>query len=87
LFVVEFDKVNNKLRILEGCPWIFDGFLIILANFDGFTPPSEMVFKYASFCVQMYDLPLVCMGKNVGYKIGASVGEVEDVDIVDGDLC
>jgi hypothetical protein len=27
------------------------------------------------------------MGKNVGYKIGASVGEVEDVDIVDGDLC
>jgi hypothetical protein len=48
---VEFDKVNNKLRILEGCPWIFDGFLIILANFDGFMPPSEMVFKYASFWV------------------------------------
>jgi len=87
LFVVEFDKVNNKLRILEICPWIFDGFLIILANFDGFMPPLEMVFKYASFWVQMYDLPLVCMGKNVGYKIGASVGEVEDVDIVDGDLC
>jgi hypothetical protein len=38
-----------------------------------------------AFWVRMYDLPLVCMGKNVGYKIGASVGEVEDVDIVDGD--
>lgn len=82
---MEFEEVSDKLRILEGCPWIFDGFLIILANFDGFTPPSEMIFDYASFWVRMYDLPLVCMGKNVGYKIRASVEEVEDVDIVDGD--
>lgn len=31
----------------------------------------------------MYNLPLACMGTVVGFQIGSSVGEVEDVDIVD----
>jgi hypothetical protein len=47
--------------------------------------PKKWSLSMQAFWVRMYDLPLVCMGKNVGYKIGASVGEVEDVDIVDGD--
>jgi hypothetical protein len=31
--------------------------------------------------VQVHDLPLLCMNKGVGLKIGASLGEVVDIDV------
>jgi hypothetical protein len=33
----------------------------------------------------MYNLPLVCMGQEVGSQIGASIGDVEMVDTDDDD--
>jgi hypothetical protein len=32
------------------------------------------------------NLPLACMGIEIGFKIGASVGEEEDVDVPDGEV-
>jgi hypothetical protein len=71
---------------LEGRPWIFDGNLVALAEFDGFTPPVEIQFEHVSFWVRMYNLPLACMGKEAGEKIGASVGVMEEVDVHDTEL-
>jgi hypothetical protein len=85
MFVAEFEEVDDKIRILKGRPWLFDGNLIALADFDGLTPPVAMQFEYASFWVRMYNLPLACMGKTSVQKIGASVGVVEDVDVDDDD--
>jgi hypothetical protein len=45
-----------------------------------------MDFEKAAFWVRMYNLPLACMGKEVVLKIGASVGKVEDVDIIDDEV-
>jgi hypothetical protein len=33
----------------------------------------------------MYNLPLACMGKEIGQKIGSSVGPVEEVDVSEGE--
>jgi len=33
----------------------------------------------------MYNLPLACMGKVTGEKIGSYVGLVEELDVYDGD--
>jgi hypothetical protein len=44
-----------------------------------------MVFEKVAFWVRMYNLPLVCMGQEVGSQIGASIGDVEIVDIDDDD--
>jgi len=49
MFVAEFEEVDDKIRILKGRPWLFDGNLIALADFDGLTPPVAMQFEYASF--------------------------------------
>jgi len=81
LFVAEFEHGEDKSRILEGRPWIFDGYLVSLADFDGLTPPKELKFERGSFWIRMYNLPLACMGKSTGEKIGASVGVVEEVDV------
>jgi hypothetical protein len=40
-----------------------------------------MQFSHTPFWIQVHHLPLVCMTR-VGTKIGESIGELEDVDVV-----
>jgi hypothetical protein len=85
LFIVEFDNEWDKARVLEGRPWLFDGFLVSIVDFDGTTPLSKMNFDKAAFWIRMYNLPLACMGKEIGHKIGSLVGHVEEVDVSEGE--
>jgi hypothetical protein len=80
VFIVEFEDECDKIRVLEGRPWIFDGNLFSVEEFDGRSSPAEIVFEQAVFWVRMLNLPLACMGKEVGYQIGSTMGMVEDVD-------
>jgi hypothetical protein len=83
LFIVECEKWWDKDRILEGRPWTFDGDLFSLVDYDGLTQMEDMEFEKAAFWVRMYRLPLACMGKEVGLQMGSTVGEVEDIDVLD----
>ena len=83
LFLIDFENSWDKDRVLEGRLWMFDGDLVSLLDFDGVTPPSQMVFGRAAFWVHMYDLPLACISLEVGRKIGGTMGEVEEVDVND----
>jgi hypothetical protein len=49
LFLIEFEYVWDKFRVMEGRPWLFDGNLFSLLEFDGFTPPSQLDFEKAAF--------------------------------------
>jgi len=40
-----------------------------------------MEFEKVAFWVRMFNLPLACMDTETGLKIGAEVGEVENVDV------
>jgi hypothetical protein len=81
LFLIEFQHEWDKVRIMEGCPWKFDRDLFSMAEFDGRTPPSELEFEKVPFWVRMYDMPLACMSREMGQRIGASMGVVEEVDV------
>jgi hypothetical protein len=83
LFLIDFQYWWDKDRILEGRPWTFDGDLLSLVDFDGLTPIEDLEFSKAAFWVRMYKLPLACMGREVGLQVGATVGEVEDIDVLD----
>lgn len=80
LFLIEFTKVVDKKRVLEGRPWVFEGSLFLIEDFDGLTSASEFVFDKAAFWVRMGNLPLACMGRETGKMLGSSVGIVEAVD-------
>jgi hypothetical protein len=45
------------------------------------TPPAQMDFSKSPCWIQVRDIPLICMNKEVGYKIGESIGKVEEVDV------
>jgi hypothetical protein len=80
LFLIEFTNPKDKERVLEGRPWVFEGSLFLVEDFDGSKAPSQFTFDRAAFWVRMIDLPLACMGRDIGNKIGASMGVVEAVD-------
>ncbi|XP_059428617.1 uncharacterized protein LOC132162401 [Corylus avellana] len=83
LFLIEFTNECDKIRILEGRPWKFDDHLFAIVDYDGVTSPFQLEFDKASFWVRMFELPLSCMGRDAGLKIGASVGEVGDIDVTE----
>lgn len=39
LFLVEFEYSWDKDRLIEGKPWVFEGSLFSIEEFDGITPP------------------------------------------------
>jgi hypothetical protein len=81
IWLFEFSDNDDKLRILDGRPWSYDRQIIVLNEFDGCVPPSQMEFSHSPFWVQVHDMPLICMNRTVGSMIGESLGEVVDVDV------
>lgn len=79
-FLIEFENSWDKARVLEGRPWTFEGSLFSMLEFDGNSHPTELPFNIASFWVRMYNLPLVCMGRAIGERLGSHLGGVEEVD-------
>jgi hypothetical protein len=54
--------------------------LFSVIDFDGLTPPHEMIFNEESFLVRMYNMPLACMDREMGVKLGSNAGTIEEVD-------
>jgi hypothetical protein len=69
------------MRVQEGCPWLFDMNVLVLKEVAESISPVQMDFSKSSFWVQVHDMPLICMNREVSYKIGKTIGEVEEVDV------
>lgn len=80
LFLIEFEHSWDKIRVMEGRPWVFEGSLFSIAEFDGITQPAKIEFEKVTFWVRMFHLPLACMGSEVGFQIRSSMGTVEEVE-------
>jgi hypothetical protein len=81
LWLFEFSEVADKIRIMEGRPWSYDRQILVLNDFDGQTPPSQLDFSHSPIWVQVHDMPLLCMNKVIVTKIGDSLGQLLDVDV------
>ena len=81
VWLFEFFGGEDKRRVLKGRPWPFDRHALVLNEFDGKAQPSQMQLRYSPIWIQVHDMPLLCMTRGVGVKIGASLGEIEEVDI------
>ncbi|KAK3188277.1 hypothetical protein Dsin_027838 [Dipteronia sinensis] len=68
-------------HVLEGGPWTYDGALIVLEKPTGKGSIENMRFNMAEFWVQIQQVPLVCMKKEIRLILGGLVGEVLDVDV------
>jgi hypothetical protein len=88
LWLLEFSNVDDKRRVMEGRPWLFDRSVLVLKEIDEEIPPLQMDFSKVLLWVQVHDMPLMCMNRDVGVKIGQSIGMVEEIDVTgDGVGC
>jgi hypothetical protein len=76
------DKVDLE-RVLANGPWSFDRHLVLLTRIDDTTPFSIVCFTYASFWVQIHDLPIKFMQKGACEQIGRTLGILEQAEDVD----
>ncbi|XP_042958006.1 uncharacterized protein LOC122293492 [Carya illinoinensis] len=81
IFAIVLDNIANKQKVWSGRPWLFDNQLLVLKEFDGFTPLKQVNFNSESFWVRFHNLPLSCMMEVRGEQIGSTVGRVERVDV------
>ena len=83
MFLVEFEDEWDKRRVFEMSPWHYEKQLVLLQDFDEDQDPKDIVLKWSPFWVQMYNLPLKHRTREIGMAIGASLGEVLEVDVAD----
>ena len=83
MYLVEFDDERDKRRVMEMSPWHYEKQLVLLQNFEGDKDPKDIIFQWSPFWVQMYNLPLKHRTRETGLAIGASLGEVLEVDVAD----
>lgn len=44
IWIFEFSEEEDKNRVLEGRPWSFERQILVINDFDGQIPPSQMEF-------------------------------------------
>ena len=74
--MVEFGDGKDKKKVLDMCPWSYEQQLILLQEFEGKLTLKEIEIKWSPFCVQIFNLPLNCRTKEIGWAIGSKLGEV-----------
>ncbi|TXG62353.1 hypothetical protein EZV62_013716 [Acer yangbiense] len=80
VFTFHFQNQNDRRRVLTRGPWSFDNFLIVLAIPNGKGDILNMPFNRAAFWVQIHNVSLLCMTKQIGHFLGSLIGDVEEID-------
>lgn len=81
--MMSFATYADKMRVENGRPWLFDNHMFVIEPFDGPTQLKNMKFGKASLWLQLHQLPFAGMNKKCGEQIGKTIGEVEEVDVVE----
>ena len=81
LFLVEFGDGRDKKRVIEMCLWSYEKHLVLIQDFKGELTLKEIDIRWAPLWIQIYNLPLKCRTKEIGWAIGSSLGLVMDVDV------
>ncbi|KAL5851560.1 hypothetical protein ACOSQ3_006678 [Xanthoceras sorbifolium] len=81
IFIFIFRCLWDRKRIFEGGHWSFDKCLLVLKEANGVGKLSDLNFDSTPFWVQMFNLPLACMSREIGVVLGSSLGEVKEVDM------
>ncbi|KAL5851494.1 hypothetical protein ACOSQ3_006612 [Xanthoceras sorbifolium] len=80
-YTFHFQNMMDRRRALLRGPWNFDNTLLVMEVPKGYGDFSEMQFRWAKFWVQVHNVPLMCMTRNVGLALGKNIGQVREIDV------
>ncbi|KAL0012144.1 hypothetical protein SO802_007252 [Lithocarpus litseifolius] len=76
-----FKEETDMVRVLSNSLWSFDKYLLAVHKLEKKEQIQNISFDKASFWVQIHDLPARRMTREVGERIGRTLGEVKEVDV------
>ncbi|KAF5452999.1 hypothetical protein F2P56_027947 [Juglans regia] len=79
-FLIEFQFLIDKNKVLSGRPWFFDRKLLTVQEVDDSDVLNSIQFKFEPFWVQLHNLPLAAMSEELGIQFGATLGHIIKVD-------
>ncbi|KAK3183281.1 hypothetical protein Dsin_030567 [Dipteronia sinensis] len=79
-FTFHFSDMLDLIRVIAGGPWSFDNALIAMERPAGKGTIDSLSFSLADFWIQIHQIPLLCMTREIGCFLGGLIGQVLDVD-------
>ncbi|KAK3204448.1 hypothetical protein Dsin_018494 [Dipteronia sinensis] len=79
-FTFHFSDGHDLNRVIAGGPWSFDNALIAMERPAGKGTTDSLSFSLADFWIQIHQIPLLCMTREIGCFLGGLIGQVLDVD-------
>lgn len=73
-FIFAFNSPEERARVVNGGPWLFDHCLLALAAADLVSNPARLPLIRQEFWVQVKGLPLVYMTRETAKLIGDALG-------------
>ncbi|KAL5759944.1 hypothetical protein ACOSQ2_018782 [Xanthoceras sorbifolium] len=80
MFVFRFKCEWDRKRILEGGSWCFDKNLLVLREACGIGKISDADFQFFPMWIQLHNLPVACMSRDMGHFLGEMIGTVVEID-------
>ncbi|KAL9409114.1 hypothetical protein AB3S75_047491 [Citrus x aurantiifolia] len=87
IFIFKFGSEADKRSIVVGGSWHFDRALIVLIEPIRIGDVKKQDFSHTSFWVQIHDVPIMCMIKEMATALGEAIGKVEEVEPDAGGEC
>jgi hypothetical protein len=85
IFVAEFNTKADKVRVVDGPPWVVGRHAVLLRDFDVDQKPSEMYFNSLKVWARIINLPFGYMHKRWGAVIASPLGVNGSVPMVECD--
>ncbi|KAK0579501.1 hypothetical protein LWI29_027210 [Acer saccharum] len=79
-FTFHFRDAYDLERVFSGGPWNFNNALLAMERPIGKGTIESLKFSQADFWVQIHQVPLLCMTREIGRFLGGMIGEVLEVD-------
>ncbi|KAL0458691.1 UNVERIFIED_CONTAM: hypothetical protein Slati_0496300 [Sesamum latifolium] len=80
-FLLKFNHIIDRNRVLDGCPWSFEKHLLVLNAIGTNENPNDVSLDWSEFHIHVNGLPLSKMLENMAKFIGNQLGHFVGVDI------
>ncbi len=76
MVLFEFEDSADLERVLLHEPWSYDKSLVAFRKLEAEDEPESIVFDRATFWVQIHNLPVIALKKDIALALGKSMGTV-----------
>ncbi|KAL8505539.1 hypothetical protein ACS0TY_016689 [Phlomoides rotata] len=77
-FLIQFSYAIDLMRVLDGCPWSFGRFPLIVHQLSMGEIPHIVPLNKLMFWVQVFNLPISCFSEAVGEHLGNFIGRMSN---------